>query len=123
MKKGIKYSPIIIFGILVILLQTGRVRFGHGFGDMVDYGFVYLGSIISMILFIAKKNVPPKVFQVLSTLLIVFGIYLFLSMTIWRGGEYSWNGKILAQSEENMNKNNYRSGTTKSLFLLKFNNL
>jgi hypothetical protein len=101
LRKVIKYSPIIIFGILTLLLQTGRVRFGHGLGDFVDHGFIYLGSILSVILFIAKKNIPPKIYRVISTLLIVFGIYLFLGMTIWRGGEYRWNGKILVQLEKN----------------------
>ena len=55
---------------LVILLQTGRVRFGHGLGDIVDHGFVYLGLILSVFLLIGKENVPPKVFQILSSLLI-----------------------------------------------------
>lgn len=123
MKKGIKYSPIIIFGVLVLLLQTGRVRFGHGLGDFVNYGFVYLGSIISIILFIATENVPPKIFQILSTLLIVFGIYLFLSMTIWRGGESSWNGKILVESEENINRHNYHSELAKNFYFPKIKNL
>ena len=106
LKKVIKYSPIIIFGILTLLLQTGRVRFGHGLGDIVDYGFVYLGSILSVILFIAEENVPPKIYRILSTLLIAFGIYLFLGMTVWRGGESRWNGKILVQFEKiHKNKN------------------
>jgi hypothetical protein len=109
-----KYSPVIIFGILVILLQTGRVRFGHGLGDIVDHGFVYLGLILSVFLLIGKENVPPKVFQILSSLLIGFGIYLFLSMTIWRGGESSWNGNILVQFEENLYRPDHRYETKKS---------
>ncbi|MFK7775202.1 MAG: hypothetical protein AB8F94_23890 [Saprospiraceae bacterium] len=114
LKNGIKYSPVIIFGILVLLLQTGRVRFGHGFGDIVDYAFVYLGLILSVFLLIGNENVPPKIFQFLSSLLIGFGIYLFLSMTIWRGGESSWNGKILVQSKENLYSPDHRCETTKS---------
>lgn len=114
LKKIIKYSPITIFGILALLLQTGRVRFGHGLGDIVDHGFIYLGLLLSTFLLIGNENIPRKIFQVLSTLLFVFGIYLFLSMTIWRGGESRWNGRILVQSEENLYQKSYHSQNIKS---------
>ena len=66
LEKIIKYSPIIIFGILALLLQTGKVKFGNGLGDLIDHGFIYLGSILSLIVLIAKENVSPKIHQVLS---------------------------------------------------------
>ena len=100
MKKIIKILPLIILLILSILLMTGRVRFGFGLGDIVYHGLVYIGLIIYGIYFIVKKEIPQKTNLVFPILSIIFCGYLILTMTIWRGGEYRWNGDVLVPTQK-----------------------
>lgn len=99
-KKIINILPLIILVILSILSITGRLRFGLGLADIIYHGLIYIGLIIYGIYFIAKKEVPERVNLLIPVLSIVFCGYLILSMTIWRGGEYNWNGDILAPTQK-----------------------
>jgi len=100
MKKIIKILPLIILLIISILLMTGRVRFGFGLGDIVYHGLVYIGLIIYGIYFIVKKEIPQKTNLIFPILSIIFCGYLILTMTIWRGGEYLWNGDVLVPTQK-----------------------
>ncbi|MDB4769090.1 hypothetical protein OAG16_03325 [Saprospiraceae bacterium] len=104
MKKAIKILPLIVLAILSVLLMTGRVRFGLGLADIIYHGLIYIGFIIYGIYFIAKKEVSKSINLIFPILSIVFCGYLILSMTIWRGGEYRWNGDILAPTQKTREK-------------------
>lgn len=95
MKTTIKIFPLITLIIFSILLTMGRVRFGFGLGDIIYHGLVYIGLVIYGIYYITKKE--NLIIPILATVLCG---YLILTMTIWRGGEYRWNGDILAPTQE-----------------------
>lgn len=96
MKKTIKILPLIILGILSILLMGERVHFGLGLGDIIYHGMVYIGFIIYSIHLLVNKESPERTNLIFPIFSLLFCAYLILSMTIWRGAEYSWNGDILA---------------------------
>jgi len=96
--------PLIILGILSILLITGRVRFGLGLGDIFYHGLIYIALIIYGIYFFTKKEIPDIMNLIFPIVSIMFCGYLILSMTIWRGGEYRWNGDILVPTHKTSEK-------------------
>ena len=104
MKKAIKILPLIILAILSVLLITGRVRFGLGLADIIYHGLIYIGLIIYGIYFIAKKEVSDNINLIIPVLSFAICGYLILSMTIWRGGEYRWDGDILAPAQKTIEK-------------------
>lgn len=96
MKKLIKIVPILILGLISILLQTGKVRFGYGLGDIVYHGITYIALIMYSIILFFGEQIPERIKMLFIILFLLFSIYLMLSMSIWRGGEYKWDGNILA---------------------------
>ena len=98
MKKAIIIIPIVLFSILTIISLMGRIRFGHGLGDMIYHPFIYLGVLLSLINFTLFRKKQSNVVYLSTTLLTSFFVLIFLKMTIWRGPEYSWNGDIITPS-------------------------
>ena len=95
MKKALLSIPLISFSILSILSIGGRVRFGHGLGDMIYHLFIYLGVLLSLIHFVYFRKKGGNHAYVFTALLIAFFVLVILKMTLWRGSEYAWNGKVL----------------------------
>ena len=95
LKKIIKILPFLILGILSIFSMKGKIAFGFGLGDIVYHGLVYLGFIIYGIYFFVKKENPQKIDLRFPIISLLFCAYLILTMTIWRGSEYRWDGSIL----------------------------
>jgi hypothetical protein len=93
-KQIIKILPLIILIILSILSMKGRLVFGSGLGDILFHGLIHIGLIIYGIYLILKKEKQQNISLIFPILSIVFCGYLILSMTIWRGVEYRWNGNI-----------------------------
>lgn len=104
MKKSIKILPLIILAILSILLMTERVRFGLGLADIIYHALIYIGLIIYGIYFIAKKKATENINLIIPVLPIAICGYFILSMTIWRGEEYRWDGDILASTQKTSEK-------------------
>ena len=99
MKQVVQVLPLLLLSILAVFLSQGRVRFGHGLGDIVYHGVGYLGLLIYSVYFLwTRKNKTQKINLMFPVLSNVFCAYLILSMTIWRGHEYRWNGDVLAPS-------------------------
>ena len=114
MKKLLKIAPLIILLVLSILLDTGRVCFGYGLGDIFYYALVYAGLCIYGLYFIFKKEKPAQISIVFPTLAMIFCGYLLLSMSIWRGVEYRWDGHILKPvSDNHKTKNNFQVNAQK----------
>lgn len=104
MKKAIIILPITFFSILTIFSVLGRIRFGHGLGDIIYHPLIYLGIILSVINFTYFRKKQSQGAYITSSLLATFFILIFLKMTIWRGPEYSWNGDIIAPSNATKEK-------------------
>jgi hypothetical protein len=96
MKMSIKILPLIVLLILSILSISGNIHFRYGLGDIIYHGLIYIGLIVYEIYFIVKKENQESISLIFPILSIVFCGFLILSMTIWRGAEYPWNGDILA---------------------------
>ncbi|MCH2231835.1 MAG: hypothetical protein MK105_15985 [Crocinitomicaceae bacterium] len=104
MKKAIIIIPIVLFSILTILSVMGRIRFGHGLGDMIYHPLIYLGILLSLINFAIFRNKQSNVVYLSTAILTSFFVLIFLKMTLWRGPEYSWNGDIIAPSSATIEK-------------------
>ena len=99
MKQVILILPLVILSILSVFLASGSVRFGHGLGDMIYHGLGYSGLLIYGIYFLwTRRNKAQKKNLIFPIIANLFCGYLILSMTIWRGPEYRWNGDILVPS-------------------------
>ncbi len=71
----------------------GKVAFGHGLGDIFFLLFLWGLTIIYLIAFLINRNKSTRLF-ITNILLTIPMIWIVLTATIWRGGEYSWNGEI-----------------------------
>ncbi len=109
MRQIIQILPLIILSVLSVFLASGKVRFGHGFGDILYHGLSYLGLFVygAYFLWTRKNKLKERnfIFPILANL---FCGYLILSMTIWRGHEYRWNGDILVPSMETRNERKHK---------------
>lgn len=82
------FTTLFIIGGFFI---TGNMTFGHGLGNL--YYLLYLVLII--ILFLITYIVKDKFFRWIILILIsVILTFLILKLTVFRGGEYSWNGNL-----------------------------
>jgi len=113
---------LIIYQIVIpLLVLGGGITFGHGLGDLgmlIIFCVVLIGIIILYVWpYKTKKEIIRKfgtwIFFAFN-LFIVF--YLTASFTIWRGGEYSWNGDIFfPSSQERDEQRNQESETNEKL--------
>ncbi len=98
MNKIWKIFNLIVLGILCFICALGtfykHIAFGWGLGDLLWYLFMYVALLTHAILTIISRNKPVNRHKYLTIIFLVFTIYICLQATIWRGSEYSWNGKI-----------------------------
>jgi hypothetical protein len=98
----------ILYFLFCIIVSVGILKgiltFGLGLGDLVMLGALLFCLIITILgisyrwYFVSKLkywNNLIMVFEVLSIL------YFLLSMSLWRGSEYPWNGKFLMENSFN----------------------
>ena len=93
-----KISNLIVLGILIFICALGtfykHIAFGWGLGDVFWYMLMYGILLIHSILTIISRNKGENIHKYLTIIFLLLTIYICLQATIWRGGEYSWNGKI-----------------------------
>ena len=98
----------IVLGLLlliwVIAIFFERIAFGGGGGDVFYWFAFFVATIIHLLLtliFEMKKQgaILQIVLHIILTVTFSTVLVLFvLQATIWRGGEYRWNGKIFFDS-------------------------
>lgn len=93
-----RITNLIILGFLIAICFAGtfykHISFGWGLGDMFGYMMLYGVTIIHLLLTITFRNKRNLGYEYLTIIFLVITIYISLKATIWRGGEYSWNGSI-----------------------------
>ena len=88
------WSLFLLYALLSFLGWNGNIHFGTGLGDLI---YVVLVSLICVTLllfnlFAHKLNQKNKItVSILFTLLLFYFIY---ALTIGRGSEVAWNGKV-----------------------------
>lgn len=97
LEKIIKYYSIvlIIFSVFIMInMIAGRIRFGHGIGDVFYYMISWVAiSIFLIVLFLSRKNTIAVAF--INIFFTGILIILILEATFLRGVESPWNGHIL----------------------------
>lgn len=78
--------------IMITMNLSGYITYGKGLGD-----FYYLGMFIFCIGFIGIIHIIIKKYWITIILMIVLLIYNILLLTIYRGSEYPWNGKLFRE--------------------------
>ena len=83
--------------LLFQLVLAGNMTFGHGLGDL--FMLLAMGLLLLVIgLAVCLKSKVQKYipfWNLLIGLAIIMSlVYFLLSLTIWRGPEMGWNGKI-----------------------------
>ena len=85
-------EAVIIFCFLLFLYGTLRkhspsLTFGYGIGD---WGFVFLYSCLFILQILVSRYGlrEDKWFGILTILGVLIIVFLLLSLTVWRGGEY-----------------------------------
>ena len=88
----------LFFGTVICLTLFGNLPFGHGFGDISTLMviFFWLLCIGKLYHFVKNRSKPiNKFISIMTVLIIILSIYILLRLlTIDRGSEYPWNGKI-----------------------------
>jgi energy-coupling factor transporter transmembrane protein EcfT len=91
----ISYFFFLIFFIMItICTLSGYFTFGHGLGDIF---YLILGFIITVLLtiFFIISIRKSKNLSLTFSIIILLTILLFiLKLTVLRGPEYPWNGKL-----------------------------
>ena len=80
---------------LSYLTLSGKVRFGLGLGDIVYHVALPTLVLIQIVLLLVLKGYKKKKVNFILMVMFAF-IYLYFSyaMTLGRGAECAWNGKI-----------------------------
>jgi len=93
---GIINGIILLFQIIICGLGTfyKHIPFGAGLGDMVWYLLMYGLLILHIILTITSWKKHYNHFLILTIIFLITTIFICLQATIFRGGEYPWNGEI-----------------------------
>lgn len=94
-QKVLKYTAIAfvsILNLLVLLMWTGQLSFGHGLGDVVYLGYYTLTAIVGYIIVVVNKNLFVNL---LLIVVFIFANFLFIEKaTVGRGPEKQWNGHL-----------------------------
>lgn len=89
----ITYLSLLVLFIICYLSVKGRVTFGHGLGDV--FFFIATLLITTVILAISIYfSIEMKSFQYLTLGATGFLIFTIVQITIFRGIELPWNGKV-----------------------------
>lgn len=88
------YLILVIQTMIAILSLNGKLTYGYGLGD-VFYFSIYIGasiiiSLIATILWRKKKNI--RISNLLFAILLLLNV---LQITLLRGTEMPWDGRIL----------------------------
>jgi type IV secretory pathway VirB3-like protein len=98
MAKYFKISNLIVLSILIFICVLGtfykHISFGLGLADIIGYLFLYIGTIIHLVLTIVNRKKGAFRHLFLAIIFLIFTVTIILNATIWRGNEYSWNGSI-----------------------------
>lgn len=80
--------------LILLLIFQGKVTFGHGLGDLFYVMFLVIVAFLYIIIIYKnlKKKINPLLIYSIAPIIII--ILFTLKMTIYRGIEYPWNGKI-----------------------------
>jgi hypothetical protein len=98
----------ILYFLFCIIVSVGILKgiltFGLGLGDLVMLGALLFCLIITIFGIYYKRYFVTKL-KYWNNLIIVFEVlsmlYFLLSMSVWRGSEYPWNGKFLIENSIN----------------------
>jgi len=101
-----------LYVILIVLIVQGKIKFGHGLGDLFYLIFISLTGLIQLIINLTIANPKKNGFKKKNFIIgIVFMIILILfgmKFTVGRGPEMKWNGKVFVE----LNKINHKLSTT-----------
>lgn len=86
---------VILVGIIAYLNINGKITFGHGLGDLFYLTFLVVISTVLSFLFLSEKFLGAR-FVVFVVMLLVL-LFIILKLTLYRGPEYSWNGRLFLQ--------------------------
>lgn len=98
MYKFWRTANIVILCLLIFICGLGvfykHISFGMGFGDILGYIILFIGTFTQLFLTIKffKRSLTHHIIMTLSFLFYAMMIVLFA--TIARGNEYKWNGKL-----------------------------
>ena len=79
---------------------TDKFRFGLGLGDMIYSAIIIIALLIGGIYYLTDfyKSPSPLLSKhnlIVLALCFVFLVFIVLKMTLLRGGESSWDGRII----------------------------
>ena len=94
----ISFFIYILWVLLVTFLNLrGNIAFGHGLGDLyylMSILFITLIIILFYLRIIGKKYANRNVIYLFIIYLVMVILFYCLKLTLLRGAEYPWNGKI-----------------------------
>jgi len=102
--KLYKKIGVILTIILIVVITIGvlsdLITFGYGLGDLLMLGFIVVCTIIIYSFYrltlIPNKKIVRNILDIILLIgILLFIIYLILSITVWRGVEKPWDGNIL----------------------------
>jgi hypothetical protein len=75
---------------------TGKIRFGHGMGDLIYIGIIGIVVLIVCIYYYInfKENSNTRGKLIIMAICFIFLIFITLKMTYWRGLESRWDGRV-----------------------------
>ena len=83
--------------LVISLSLKGSIVFGHGLGDLYYLIRLVLLTVVSLVFYvwISKKNFSNKgIIYIFLVYLITIIVYFCLKLTLFRGAEYPWDGKL-----------------------------
>lgn len=94
-----KYAYGIFIGwtvIFILLFVSGFISFGHGMGDVIYACYVVVFFIlISLVRYRVLGRRKSLVMEcIFSCVIALFIGYVLLELTLFRGPEYIWNGRV-----------------------------
>ncbi len=99
----IAYNVLILFfflsqTLIVIGNWHGVIRFGLGLGDLVYVGVIGLTVVVGLIVYLRAIRSDSFYYSIWNRVFMIFCasffIFILLKMTLLRGSESSWDGKI-----------------------------
>ncbi|NLR95148.1 hypothetical protein HGP29_28395 [Flammeovirga sp. SR4] len=77
----------------------GKITFGYGLGDIFYLPILYVITFVYIITFSINRK-KDKQLLITNTVFTIPIIWIVLSVTLWRGPEYSWNGELFYPSKK-----------------------
>jgi hypothetical protein len=93
-----RITNLTVLGLLILISFLGtfykHISFGMGLGDMFGYAWLYLTTLIHLILTIASRKKGPTRHLILTIVFFTMTSWICLRATLWRDSAYPWNGSI-----------------------------